>query len=97
MDNRKATYPSNVRWSEFFLPLLQWQLNVSIKPANISSNDFKHRDLNVLLHPDNHSFIHILEIALALIYHEGFVFVWIITNDTSQVTWWKLMNHFMIV
>jgi hypothetical protein len=43
MDNRKAMYPSNVRLSEFFLPLLQWQLNVSIKPANISSNDFKQR------------------------------------------------------
>jgi hypothetical protein len=84
MDNRKATYPSNVRLSEFFLPLLQWQLNVSIKPANISSNDFKQRPKCP-------------EIALALIYHEGFVFVWIITNDTSQVTWWKLMNHFMIV
>lgn len=49
----------------------------------------------LLLHPDNHSFIHILEIALALIYQDGFVSVW--TNDTSQVTWWKLMNHFIIV
>lgn len=49
----------------------------------------------LLPHSDNHSFVHILEIALALIYQDGFVSDW--TNDTSQVTLWKLMNHFMIV
>ena len=45
MDSRKAAHPSNMRLSEL-LPLLQWQLNVSMKPANISSNDFKYRELN---------------------------------------------------
>ncbi|HEX6027641.1 MAG TPA: hypothetical protein VFY64_01250 [Nitrososphaeraceae archaeon] len=44
MDNRKAVNYSNMRLSEL-LPLLQWQLNM-IKPTDISSNNFKYRELN---------------------------------------------------
>ena len=76
MDSRKAAHPSNIRLSEFFFRIIAMAIELSIKPANISSNYF--RDLKLLLHPDNHSLVRILEIAPALIYHEGFVFVLIL-------------------
>ena len=71
MDNQKATYPSKVRLSEFFFTIVAMASECIDKTCKFSSNDFKHRPKMLLPHSDNHSFIHILEIALALIYQAG--------------------------
>lgn len=94
MDNQKATYPSKVRLSEFFFTIVAMASECVDKTCKFSSNDFKHRPKMLLPHSDNHSFIPFGDSARVNL-SGGFVSD--STNDTSQVTLWKLMNHFMIV